>query len=484
MLNNKTGIVKIIVDTIDYDWFSPYKINGSNQSHGSGFFIDEYGHILTCAHVVENNIKIHIIIPDEGQKPIEVNLINICFDRDIALLKIVDKNINSIKTYYKLGNSDNVKQGDSVIAVGYPLLQERSKYTKGIISGRERRYIQTDAPINPGNSGGPLLNINNEVIGINTSHMASADGIGFALPINEFIVIKKQLMDISNIKLNKIIYEPTCLFEGMNTDHNLYAIIGFDLKKLFENENLENNENNENNVGYFLKKVYEKSPFHKAGIRSGDILLKFDEYIIDSHGECSVEWYHEKVYISDLIQRYEFDKYIDVVYWSQTDPTQLRKTAVSFLFNNLYDITYIYPPIEKMEYRIIGGLIIMPLYINHIENINDNKFISYKYKNRLRTFVETKNRFQPILFISDIIYGSKISTLNIVEIGEIIDKVNGTTVKTIKDLEIALKKEIKIRGQNYITIKTTDNTIISINLEEYENEKYELYKAHKIGLSL
>ena len=106
MLNNKVAIVKIIADTIDYDWFSPYKIKGSNQSHGSGFFIDEYGHILTCAHVIENSIKIYIIISDEGQKPIEVNVINICFDRDIALFKIIDKKINSIKTYYKLGDSD------------------------------------------------------------------------------------------------------------------------------------------------------------------------------------------------------------------------------------------------------------------------------------------------------------------------------------------------------------------------------------------
>lgn len=466
MLDNKTGVIKIIVDTIDYDWFSPYKINGSNKSHGSGFFIDDIGHILTCAHVIENYIKIHIIIPDQGQKQIEVDLISACFDRDIALLKIKDVNIKSIKTYCKLGNSDHVKQGDSVIAIGYPLLQERSKYTKGIVSGRQDRYIQTDAPINPGNSGGPLLNDNKEVIGINTSHMASADGIGFSLPIQEFILIKNQLL---NSPHNKIVYEPKCLFEGMNTNDDLYTVIGFNASSLPQK-----------NIGYFLKKIYMKSPFYSAGLRSGDILLKFDKYDVDSHGECSVEWYYEKIHIFDLIRRYDFNKNIDVIYWSQSDETKIKQTQLILSSKNLYDISIIYPPLEQIEYRIIGGLVIMPLYINHIINIDHSTTIPHKYRIKLMTFMDMKNKFQPILFISDVLYGSYVSSLDIVNAGEIIDKVNGSSIKTIKELDKALQTNITLKGENYITIKTIENTLISINQHKYDQEKQNLYKAHHI----
>ena len=153
---------------------------------GSGFVIDKNGYIVTNNHVVEGADKIKVVFKDEREYDAEI--IGRDPVTDIALLKVETK--DSLPTV-ALGNSDRLKVGEWVMAIGSPFGLDHT-VTAGIVSAKGRvigsgpydDYIQTDASINPGNSGGPLLNMKGEVIGINTMIIAGGQGIGFAIPID------------------------------------------------------------------------------------------------------------------------------------------------------------------------------------------------------------------------------------------------------------------------------------------------------------
>ena len=156
------------------------------RSLGSGFIISNDGYIFTNNHVVENTDKILVKISDG--KEYEAKIIGTDAKTDIALIKI--KPDNGLPTV-EIGDSDAVRVGEWVIAIGNPFGLEQT-VTAGIVSAKGRvigagaydNFIQTDASINPGNSGGPLFNMQGKVIGINTAIVAQGQGIGFAIPIN------------------------------------------------------------------------------------------------------------------------------------------------------------------------------------------------------------------------------------------------------------------------------------------------------------
>jgi S1-C subfamily serine protease len=172
--------------------FGPFQFDVPTQKgQGSGFFIDNEGHILTNNHVVDNASNVTVIKYDG--KTMSAKVIGTDKQNDLALVKVDEKDLGNI-TPLTLGDSDKIKPGHMAIALGSPYGLDGS-ITVGIISGIGRSLssndnraipdvIQTDAAINPGNSGGPLLNSSGEVIGINTAIEANASGIGFAVPIN------------------------------------------------------------------------------------------------------------------------------------------------------------------------------------------------------------------------------------------------------------------------------------------------------------
>ena len=162
------------------------------QGLGSGFVVDHNGYILTNNHVVENAIRIQVTLPGDRTQ-YAAKLIGTDPELDLAVLKI---DASKQLTPLRVGNSDAIEVGDWAVAIGSPFGLDQTM-TAGIISAKGRdlgerdhqlqRFLQTDAAINRGNSGGPLLNINGEVIGINTmivSGSGNFEGIGFALPIN------------------------------------------------------------------------------------------------------------------------------------------------------------------------------------------------------------------------------------------------------------------------------------------------------------
>ncbi|MBU1027320.1 MAG: trypsin-like peptidase domain-containing protein [Candidatus Margulisbacteria bacterium] len=152
---------------------------------GSGFIIDNRGYILTNEHVVRGASEINVTLKD-GRK-LSAVITGVDESLDLAMIKVEAGDLPVLK----LGNSDKIRPGEWVIAIGNPYGFSNT-VTAGIISATGRtienlskqNLIQTDAPINPGNSGGPLLNLNGEVIGINVAIVAGAQSIGFAIPIN------------------------------------------------------------------------------------------------------------------------------------------------------------------------------------------------------------------------------------------------------------------------------------------------------------
>lgn len=156
------------------------------QSVGSGFLVDSEGLILTNYHVIDGADAIRVRLPD--RREFDAKVVASEESQDLALLRI---HAGESLPVCRLGDSSRIEAGEWAIAVGSPFGLEHS-VTVGVISATGRRgfydqvgLIQTDAPINYGNSGGPLLNIYGEAVGINTAMMSQADGIGFAVPINQ-----------------------------------------------------------------------------------------------------------------------------------------------------------------------------------------------------------------------------------------------------------------------------------------------------------
>lgn len=199
------------------DFFRPFLLYPYEEKIpylGSGFIIDDRGHILTNYHVIEGAEDVFVTLVDGREikgKVLGADAIN-----DVALLKIDEKNLPSIS----IGNSDEVMIGEWVLAIGNPfgnLIEDpRPTVTFGVISALNRSFkpdpssghvylnmIQTDAAINPGNSGGPLVNIRGEVIGINTfivSKTGASHGIGFAIPINRAMKIAREIIKYGRVR--------------------------------------------------------------------------------------------------------------------------------------------------------------------------------------------------------------------------------------------------------------------------------------------
>jgi len=226
---------------------------------GSGIIVDGKGFILTNNHVVDEAQKLKITLKDSNVFDGEV--IGTDEVTDLAVLKVDSKEALPVA---QLGNSDQLKIGQVVVAIGNPFgLAGGPTVTAGIVSALNRSLqfeagalalIQTDAAINPGNSGGPLINTNGEVIAINTAKIPYAQGIGFAVPVNTARVIMKDLIE-----------------NGKVTNRPWIGIASIRItRQLAQYYRLPTNE------GVFVAQVEPQSPADYADLRKGDIVESID----------------------------------------------------------------------------------------------------------------------------------------------------------------------------------------------------------------
>ena len=232
------------------------------RSLGSGVIISPEGYIITNNHVVEKADKIRVSVVDK--QTYNAKIVGKDQNMDIALLKIEPKKPLS---YAVLGDSDKIDIGEWVLAIGNPMgLWLQHTVTAGIISAKGRSlglggyegFLQTDASINPGNSGGPLVNLNGEVIGINTAILANAQGIGFAIPINIVRTFLPQLKKKGHIDRGWI---------GVSIQE-----ISPEIRDAMKLEGVE---------GVLVADVVKGGPAEKAGIERGDIIVEFSSKKVD-----------------------------------------------------------------------------------------------------------------------------------------------------------------------------------------------------------
>ncbi len=225
------------------------------QSLGSGFVVSKDGYILTNNHVVDGADEITVRFAD--QREMKAKLIGKDKETDIAVIKVNGKDLPVLE----LGDSDNIKVGDWVVAIGSPFGLEQT-VTQGIISAKGRNigagayddFLQTDAAINPGNSGGPLVDLQGRVVGINTaitSRSGGYEGVGFAIPINMAAKVYADLAGHGRV---------------------VRGWLGVGLQELTP----ELSKHFKAKEGVLVAQVFKGGPAEKGGIQQGDVIIEFD----------------------------------------------------------------------------------------------------------------------------------------------------------------------------------------------------------------
>ena len=277
---------------------------------GSGFFITSDGYILTNRHVVDDSQAEYTVVTNDG-KEYEAKVLARDPVRDVAVIK-VDGSDFPIAT---LGNSDNLKIGQTVVAIGNSLGEFSNSVSRGIVSGLRRNLnagsgygeterltdiIQTDAAINPGNSGGPLLDVNGNVIGVNVAVAQGAQNVGFALPINQTKRIIDQVKDGTKISVPYLGVRYIVIDSAVQKEAQLpynYGVLVLRGNKFTD------------------LAVVPGSPADKAGVVENDIILEIDGKKINQNNQ-----------LGDAIAKYNVGDKISLKIWHKGEIRDIQIT--------------------------------------------------------------------------------------------------------------------------------------------------------------
>ena len=299
-------------DSFFKDFFEPgFEGRYKRTSLGSGVIIDgKRGLILTNEHVVVKTGTITVVLKDKRE--FKAQIVGADPDSDLAVLRITSK---TPLPAIDMGNSDDIMIGETIISIGNPFGFSHT-VTTGVISALNRsirtegrifqNFIQTDASINPGNSGGPLLNINGELIGINTAIYAKAQGIGFAIPINN---AKRVVTDL--IRYGEVIQ----------------AWIGITVQDL--DAQTASYLNLPGNNGVLIKDVEHDSPAQKAGLQDGDILLALENRRLHSSQD-----YHM------VLRDYSAGQILKLRIWRNTKEISISLKTTVFPLDRAMDLAH------------------------------------------------------------------------------------------------------------------------------------------------
>lgn len=266
------------------DFFSQNQ--NDKKSLGSGVLINKEGYIITNEHVVARASEIRVALSDKRE--FEARVIGADIKSDLAIIKI---DSDQFLPFVPMGRSDDLMIGEQVLAIGNPF-GLRHTVTTGIISALNRNiragknkvysdFIQVDASINPGNSGGPLLNINGSLIGINTAIYQKAEGIGFAIPIDDAKRIVDELIRFGKVRR---------------------GWLGVSVQEM--NSQLSHHFRLDRKKGVLVVRIAEKSPAEVAGLKRSDIILAIEGHEVtgksDFHGRMASYTVDDKVRFSIL----------------------------------------------------------------------------------------------------------------------------------------------------------------------------------------
>jgi len=263
------GSVKLIYDML----LHPYPVKG----FGSGMVVSRDGYIVTNNHVVAGSDRIEVIMPSGDI--LEAKVIGSDPLFDVAVLKVEAGELNPVRW----GDPGKLKVGYIVLAIGRSLgLPGEPTVTLGIISALHRNVsseyvslqdlIQTDAAINPGNSGGPLVNLDGEVVGMNTAIIPFAQGIGFAIPSDRVRRVAEEIIAYGRVRRGWL------GIVGMTLDRRIARYYGVDVER-----------------GVLVVRVDRRSPAYRSGIREGDVIVGIGGYRVENLEGFLAQLYRYKV---------------------------------------------------------------------------------------------------------------------------------------------------------------------------------------------
>ncbi len=339
-----------------YDFFYGDRYRGVERpvtAFGSGIIISENGYIVTNNHVIENSRKITVVLNDKRE--FEAELVGTDPSTDIALLKIDASNLH----YITFGNSDVLKVGEWVLAVGNPF-NINSTVTAGIVSAKGRyvkiiddenrieSFIQTDAAVNQGNSGGALVNLRGEMVGITTAIASPTgvnSGIAFAVPVSIVQKVVEDLIEYGSVQR---------AFMGVTIDEVTTARA--------EEYNLDNME------GVYITGVNQGSAAEKAGIEQGDVIIQVEDIKVSSPQELQevVARYHPGDKITVYAKRNNKTKQFEVLLRNQQGSTSIVKAES---YNTQLGAKFGEPDQQEIErLGISGGVKVLDVQEGKLEN--------------------------------------------------------------------------------------------------------------------
>ena len=456
----QNSVVQIFAQVGKFNWEEPYKIGDQFENRGTGFFVNEYGYIVTNYHVIHEAKVIWIQMPALGRKIIHAYVVGFCPDSDIALLSVFKEGYNEIKEklgnipFLALGDSDTVRRTDSVMALGYPLGHHILKSTIGIISGMSSTggisLIQITAPVNPGNSGGPLISTSGAVVGITVAANVAAQNVGYAIPINELKLI------FDDLQKRRLLRKPFIGVIFQNSNNEQAKLLGNPMPS-----------------GFYIKQVLKDTLMEKGGVQVGDMLYMFNGYKIDAYGEAQVPWSSDRVLLRDLISRISIGDLVSMVVYRKGE-----KKEINFKMESppVYPIRTIFPGYEEIDYEVIGGMVIMELVDNHLPILS-------KMNPDLVKFVKIENKTEPVLVITHILPGSYAQQIRCLSEGQCMEKVNGKEVKTLNDFRVALQKS---KNTNIFSVEMHDKTLAVFEFRAMlkDEEKLAVSFAYPLSVSM
>ncbi len=327
---------------------NPYHGNNTYTGFGSGVVITNDGYIVTNNHVVEGAGNINVTLNDHRE--FEAVIVGTDPTTDLALLKIESDNT----PFIAFGNSDGVRIGEWVLAVGNPF-NLTSTVTAGIVSAKARNinilgtpgaiesFIQTDAAVNMGNSGGALVNMNGELIGVNAaiaSNTGSYAGYSFAIPVN---IVKKVVDDLLNFGQVQRAYLGVTIRE---VDSKLVKEKELDVAN-----------------GVFIESVSETGGANAAGMREGDVIVSVDDHQVRTNAELLevIGQHNPGDLVRVIIHRDGGEKNFDVELRNQAGSTKVEKKGDDFFMSDLGATLEEVPAEDKSNLKLSSGLKVVEL---------------------------------------------------------------------------------------------------------------------------
>ncbi|MFA5306123.1 MAG: trypsin-like peptidase domain-containing protein [Candidatus Babeliales bacterium] len=480
--HTKNSVVQIFALGTHFNWEVPFQAGDRFEHRGGGVIVSPQGDIYTNFHVIDEADVIYIQHPLLEEK-FAVDFLGASPSCDLAHLRIKSEDFQKLTTmlsikqleFLTLGDSDRMKQGNEIMLIGYPLGDEEIKLSLGTISGQTQSAVggecfTIDASTYPGNSGGPVLNNNGEVIGfavaVAENNGRAVENIGHVIPVNRLKTIAQELKDgiILRSSYWGLHFAPT-------TAETLMYV------------------GSKDGSGIYVSDVQPGSLAEKAGIKTGDIIIKVNGFKVNRFGNITVPWTDYRISFTDLLARIRNGDRVEFtvrrkekIFNCSVEKCTPTETSVR---------SYHLPFEEKPPYDVFGGMVFMEMTKNHIAQFLSSMYGLFTLIPSSEDKTQTHWAEQLKFAVSDAASRPHVIITHVfpeTELGKssmfgpfdcIIEKVNTIKVRTLEELRNAICKGA---STGYILIETRYGTKVVLPLAKILAQEKEL--ADKYGYQL